>query len=111
MDSYGTPLGLMTSSPSAREMPLALPKVYSTKPWRTSSRLASSTSARSCSSIMEMLHYSAKHAPTTSLDAQCLHRLNHCGSVRRHIAGYHGRRHQHRRHGAIRCRIERTHFE
>src|SRR6266404_5911604 len=46
MTSYGTPLGLITTSPSSRETPLALPKVYSTKPRRTNSRLASRTCSR-----------------------------------------------------------------
>ena len=41
----------MATSPSAREMPLALPNVYSTNPRRTSSRLASSTSSLKRSSI------------------------------------------------------------
>src|SRR5579864_5448199 len=36
----------MTTSPSLREMPLALPKVKSTSPLRTSSRLASKTARR-----------------------------------------------------------------
>ena len=44
--SYGTPLGLMTTSPSFLEMPLVLPNVKSTSPVRTNSRLASKTSRR-----------------------------------------------------------------
>src|SRR3954451_19251173 len=48
--SYGTPLGLITHRPLARETALALPKVETTSPLRTSSRLASRTSVRSASS-------------------------------------------------------------
>ena len=40
------PLDLMATSPCTRSIPLTLPKVYSTKPRRTNSRLASSTSSR-----------------------------------------------------------------
>src|SRR5438105_4177333 len=36
----------MTTSPFSRAIPLAFPKVNRTKPWRTSSRLASRTSRR-----------------------------------------------------------------
>src|SRR4051794_38957873 len=52
ISSYGTPLGLMTQRPSSRDTALALPKVYTTNPRRTSSRLASRTSARSASSTL-----------------------------------------------------------
>src|SRR4029077_5987931 len=45
---YGTPLGLITTKAFSRSIPLALPKVYSTRPRRTNSRLASSTSSRNC---------------------------------------------------------------
>ena len=43
--SSWTPLGLMTFKPSPRATPLALPKVDSTKPLRTSSRFASKTAS------------------------------------------------------------------
>src|SRR4029077_7579266 len=50
--SYGTPLGLITTSPSSRAIPLALPNVYSTNPRRTSSRFASNTASRSFANLM-----------------------------------------------------------
>src|SRR6185437_11905880 len=42
----------MMTTPEARSTPLALPKVCSTSPWRTNSRLASSTAQRSSSRRM-----------------------------------------------------------
>src|SRR5208283_2292906 len=53
--SYGTPLGLITTNPCSREIPLAFPNVYSTSPRRTSSRLASSTSSRRFFRFMHFL--------------------------------------------------------
>src|SRR5258708_5951822 len=44
----------MTTSPSSREMALAFPKVKSTNPRRTSSRLASRTSVRSAGNILHL---------------------------------------------------------
>src|SRR5258706_3510760 len=54
----------MTTSPSSREMPLAFPKVKSTNPRRTSSRLASRTSVRSAGNIL--------HLPRLSRDSSQL---------------------------------------
>src|SRR5258708_38286174 len=44
----------MTTRPSSREMPLAFPKVKSTNPRRTSSRLASRTSVRNACNILHL---------------------------------------------------------
>src|SRR5690242_17587080 len=49
MARYETPLGLMTTSPLERSIPLTLPQVRVTSPCSASARLASSTSERSVS--------------------------------------------------------------
>src|SRR5438105_4205419 len=77
--SYGTPLGLIATTPLERSMPLALPQVSVASPCAGRARLAARTSARSCSSnsdlrVLEVEQF-GQPAPASCVVAEVQHEV------------------------------------